>query len=154
MNTTSNKSTTRKDRASKGFTAEERDAVRARARELKAEARASKNRADGERDLLAAIAAMPEADRALAERVHALVTASAPDLWPKTWYGMPAYAKDGKVVCFFKSADKFKSRYATLGFSDQANLDDGAMWPTEFALMKLTAAEEARIAALVEKAVS
>jgi uncharacterized protein YdhG (YjbR/CyaY superfamily) len=147
-------STTVGNRKPKGFTAEERDAVRARARELKAEARASKNRADGERDLLAAIAAMPGPDRAFAERIHALVTASAPELWPKTWYGMPAYAKDGKVVCFFKSADKFKSRYATLGFSDQANLDDGAMWPTEFALNELTAAGEARIAALVEKAVS
>jgi uncharacterized protein YdhG (YjbR/CyaY superfamily) len=154
MNTTTNKSTAKKDRASKGFTAEERDAVRARARELKAEERASKNRADGERDLLAAIAAMPEADRAMAERIHALVTANAPDLWPKTWYGMPAFAKDGKVVCFFKSADKFKSRYATLGFSDQANLDDGAMWPTEFALKELTAADEAKIAALVKQAVS
>jgi uncharacterized protein YdhG (YjbR/CyaY superfamily) len=154
MNTSTNKSTTKKDRASEGFTAEERAAVRARARELKAEARASNNRAAGQRDLLAAIVAMPEADRALAERIHALVTAAAPDLWPKTWYGMPAYAKDGKVVCFFKSADKFKSRYATLGFSDQANLDDGAMWPTEFALKALTAAEEAEIGALVKKAVS
>jgi uncharacterized protein YdhG (YjbR/CyaY superfamily) len=139
---------------SEGFTSEERAAVRARARELKAEARASTNRAAGQRDLLAAIAAMPEADRALAERIHALVTGSAPDLWPKTWYGMPAYARDGKVVCFFKSADKFKSRYATLGFSDQANLDDGAMWPTEFALKELTAADEAKIAALVKQAVS
>jgi uncharacterized protein YdhG (YjbR/CyaY superfamily) len=154
MSTTTNKSTTKKDKTSKGFTAEERAAMKARARELKAEARASKNRADGERDLLAAIAAMPGPDRALAERIHALVTASAPDLWPKTWYGMPAYGKDGKVVCFFKSADKFKSRYATLGFSDQANLDDGAMWPTEFALKELTAADEARIATLVQKAVS
>jgi uncharacterized protein YdhG (YjbR/CyaY superfamily) len=154
MSTTTNKNTTKKDETSKGFTAEERAAVKARARELKAEARASKNRAEGERDLLAAIAAMPGPDRALAERIHALVTASAPDLWPKTWYGMPAYAKDGKVVCFFKSADKFKSRYATLGFSDQANLDDGAMWPTEFALKELTAADEAKIAALVQKAVS
>jgi uncharacterized protein YdhG (YjbR/CyaY superfamily) len=154
MSTTTNKNTTKKDETSKGFTAEERAAVKARARELKAEARASKNRAEGERDLLAAIAAMPGPDRALAERIHALITASAPDLWPKTWYGMPAYAKDGKVVCFFKSADKFKSRYATLGFSDQANLDDGAMWPTEFALKELTAADEAKIAALVEEAVS
>jgi uncharacterized protein YdhG (YjbR/CyaY superfamily) len=154
MSTTTNKNTTKKDETSKGFTAEERAAVKARARELKAEARASKNRAEGERDLLAAIAAMPGPDRALAERIHALITASAPDLWPKTWYGMPAYAKDGKVVCFFKSADKFKSRYATLGFSDQANLDDGAMWPTEFALKELTAADEAKIAALVQKAVS
>jgi uncharacterized protein YdhG (YjbR/CyaY superfamily) len=154
MNATQDKSITKKDKASKGFTAEERAAVRARARELKAEERASKNRAAGESDLLAAIAAMPEADRTLAERIHVLVTASAPDLWPKTWYGMPAYAKDDKVVCFFKSADKFKSRYATLGFSDRANLDDGSMWPTEFALTELTAANEARIAALVERAVS
>jgi uncharacterized protein YdhG (YjbR/CyaY superfamily) len=138
----------------KGFTDEERAAMKERARELKAEARASKTRAEGERDLRAAIAAMPEADRALAERINALVTASAPDLAPKTWYGMPAYAREGKVVCFFKSADKFKSRYATLGFSDQANLDDGAMWPTEFALKELTAADEARIGALVKKAVS
>jgi uncharacterized protein YdhG (YjbR/CyaY superfamily) len=148
------KRTTATGKTSKGFTAEERAAVRARAQELKAEARENRNRAAGERDLLAAIAAMPDADRALADRVHALVTASASDLWPKTWYGMPAYAKDGKVVCFFKSADKFKSRYATLGFSDEANLDDGAMWPTEFALKKLTAAEEARIVALLKKAVS
>ena len=154
MNTTTNKSTTKKEGASKGFTPEERAAVRARARELKAEERASENRAAGQRDLLAAIDAMPEADRGLAERVHALVTAGAPDLWPKTWYGMPAYAKDGKVVCFFKSADKFKTRYATLGFSDQANLDDGAMWPTEFALKELTAAAEKKIGALVRKAVS
>jgi len=139
---------------SKGFTEEERAAMKARARELKAEARASKDREAGQRDLLAAIAAMPDEDRALAERIHALVTANAPDLWPKTWYGMPAYAKDGKVVCFFKSADKFKSRYATLGFSDQANLDDGAIWPTEFAVKELTAADEAKISALVKKAVS
>ena len=154
MNTTTNKSTTKKDGASKGFTADERAAVRARARELKAEARASKNKAAGERDLLAAIAAMPEADRALAERIHALVTASAPDLWPKTWYGMPAYAKDGKVLCYFQGAQKFDSRYATLGFSDEANLDKGAMWPTSFALKELTAAEEAKIGALVKRAVS
>ena len=145
---------TKPTRKSKGFTGEERAAMRERARELKAEERADKNRAAGERDLLAAIAAMPEADRGLAERVHAIVTAGAPDLWPKTWYGMPAYAREGKVVCFFKSADKFKSRYATLGFSDQANLDDGAMWPTEFALKDPTAADEAKIAALVKKAVS
>jgi uncharacterized protein YdhG (YjbR/CyaY superfamily) len=154
MSTTTNKNTTKKDETSKGFTAEERAAVKARARELKAEARASKNRAEGERDLLAAIAAMPGPDRALAERIHALITASAPDLWPKTWYGMPAYAKDGKVVCFFKSAEKFNSRYATFGFEEAANLDDGAMWPTSFALKELTAADEARIAALVQKAVS
>jgi uncharacterized protein YdhG (YjbR/CyaY superfamily) len=153
MNATPNKSTTKKDKASKGFTAEERAAVRARARELKAEERANKNRAAGESDLLAAIAEMPEAERAMAERFHAIVTASAPDLWPKTWYGMPAYAKDGKVVCFFQSAQKFKTRYATFGFSDQANLDEGALWPTAFALTELTAAEEAKIAALVKKAV-
>jgi uncharacterized protein YdhG (YjbR/CyaY superfamily) len=152
MNAT-NKSTPKKDRASKGFTAEERAAMRARARELKAEERASKNRAAGETDLLAAIAAMPEADRTLGDRIHALVTDSAPDLWPKTWYGMPAYTRNDKVVCFFKSADKFKSRYATLGFTDQASLDDGTMWPTEFALTELTAANEAKIAALVKKAV-
>jgi uncharacterized protein YdhG (YjbR/CyaY superfamily) len=154
MNASINKSTTKKEKVSKGFTAEERAAVRARARELKAEERARNNRAAGEADLLAAIAAMPKADRALAERIHALVTASAPDLWPKTWYGMPAYARNDKVVCFFKSADKFKSRYATLGFSDQANLDDGAIWPTEFALKELTAADEAKIGALVKQAVS
>jgi uncharacterized protein YdhG (YjbR/CyaY superfamily) len=127
--------------------------MKERARELKAEARASKSRAEGERALLAAIAAMPEPDRSMAERLHAIVTATAPDLWPKTWYGMPAYARDGKVVCFFQSAAKFTSRYATLGFTDQARLDDGAMWPTSFALTKLTAAEEKAIVALVEKAV-
>jgi uncharacterized protein YdhG (YjbR/CyaY superfamily) len=154
MNTSTNKSTSQKDKASKGFTAEERAAMRARARELKAEERASKSRAAGESDLLASIAAMPKAGRTLAERVHVLVTASAPDLWPKTWYWMPAYARNDKVVCFFKSADKFKSRYATLGFSDQANLDDSTIWPTEFALTELTAANEAKIAELVQKAVS
>jgi uncharacterized protein YdhG (YjbR/CyaY superfamily) len=135
---------------SKGFTAEERAAMKERARELKAEAQ----RADGESALLAKVAEMPEPDRAMAERVHAIVKASAPDLAPKTWYGMPAYARDGKVVCFFQSADKFKSRYATFGFSDEANLDEGAMWPTSFALKELTAADEKRIAALVKKAVS
>ena len=124
--------------------------MKERAQELKAEAR----KADGESALLAKIAEMPKADRAMAERVHAIVTASAPALSPKTWYGMPAYANDGKVVCFFQSAEKFKSRYATLGFSDAANLDEGAMWPTSFALKKLTAADEARIGALVKKAVS
>jgi uncharacterized protein YdhG (YjbR/CyaY superfamily) len=143
------KSTTGK--TSKGFTAEERDAMKERAKELKAE-RAGK--ADEEGDVLAKIAEMSEPDRAMAERVHAIVKASAPDLAPRTWYGMPAYAKDGKVVCFFKSAEKFKSRYATLGFSDQAKLDEGAMWPTDFALKKLTAADEAKIGALVKKAVS
>jgi uncharacterized protein YdhG (YjbR/CyaY superfamily) len=139
---------------SKGFTAEEQAAMKARARELKAEERASKNRAEGERDVLAAIAAMKEPDRAMAERIHAIIEATAPALWPKTWYGMPAYAKDGKVVCFFKSAGKFKSRYATLGFEEAANLDEDAMWPTSFALPRLTTVDERRIAALVKKAVS
>jgi len=137
-------------KAAKGFTAEERAAMRERAKELKAAA----GKADGERDVLAKIAEMPDADRAIAERVHAIVKASAPDLSPRTWYGMPAYAKDGKVVCYFQSADKFKSRYATFGFSDTANLDEGAMWPTSFAVKKLTRAEEAKIKALVKKAVS
>ena len=137
------------------FTKEEREAMRERARELKAEARRSASRADGERDLQEKIAEMPRADRALAKRIHELVTKNAPALLPKTWYGMPAYANDdGKVVCFFQSADKFKSRYATFGFNDPANLDDGAMWATSFALKKLTAADEKRIAALVKKAVS
>jgi uncharacterized protein YdhG (YjbR/CyaY superfamily) len=135
------------------FTADERAAMKERARELKAEARRSEDRAEGERDLLAKIAEMPEKDRVMAERFHAIVTASAPDLLPKTWYGMPAYARDGKIVCFFQSADKFKSRYATFGFEGSANLDDGAMWPTSFALTELTAAEEKKIAALVKKAV-
>jgi uncharacterized protein YdhG (YjbR/CyaY superfamily) len=144
------KSTTATSRTSKGFTAEERAAMKERAQELKAETR----KAEGEKDVLAKIAEMPEPDRALAERLHAIVKASSPALSPKTWYGMPAYAKDGKVVCFFQSADKFKSRYATFGFSDEANLDKGAMWPTSFALKELTAAEEAKIAALVKKAVS
>ena len=135
-----------------GFSADERAAMKARARELKAEERASKNRAEGERDVLAAIAAMKEPDRVMAERLHAIVEAAAPALWPKTWYGMPAYARDGKVVCFFKSAEKFNSRYATFGFEEAANLDDGAMWPTSFALTELTAADEKRLAALVKKA--
>jgi uncharacterized protein YdhG (YjbR/CyaY superfamily) len=137
-------------KASKGFTAEERAAMRARAQELKRSAA----KADGERDLLASIAEMPEADRAIAERLHAIITANAPDLASRTWYGMPAYAKDGNVVCFFQSAAKFKSRYATLGFSDNANLDEGAMWSVYFALKELTPAVEARIAELVKKAVS
>jgi uncharacterized protein YdhG (YjbR/CyaY superfamily) len=136
--------------ASKGFTADERAAMRERAKELKAEA----DKADGESALLAKVAEMPKADRVMAERIHALVKASAPALSPKTWYGMPAYAKDGKVVCFFQSAHKFKSRYATFGFSDSANLDKGGMWPTSFALKELTAADEAKIGALVKKAVS
>jgi uncharacterized protein YdhG (YjbR/CyaY superfamily) len=138
---------------SKGFTDEERAAMRERAKELKAEERANKNRAAGESAVLAKIAEMPEPDRAMAERVHEIVKASAPELSPKTWYGMPAYAKDGKVVCFFQSAQKFDARYATLGFSDVANLDEGAMWPTSFALKELGAAEEAKIGALVKRAV-
>jgi uncharacterized protein YdhG (YjbR/CyaY superfamily) len=141
--------------AKKGFTDEERAAMKERAAELKAEARAKRNRADGESDLLAKVAEMQPADRAMAERLHKIVKASAPELMPRTWYGMPAYAdEDGKVVCFFQSAQKFKSRYATLGFSDKANLDEGAMWPTSYALTKLTKAEEAKIAALVKQAVS
>jgi uncharacterized protein YdhG (YjbR/CyaY superfamily) len=141
------------NKSSKGFTAEERAAMKARAQELKAEERASRNRAEEERDVLAAIAAMKEPDRVMAKRLHAISSVAAPELWPKTWYGMPAYAKDGKVVCFFKSAGKFNSRYATFGFEEAANLDEGAMWPTSFALTKLTAADERKIAALVKKAV-
>ena len=148
------RATSKTGKASDGFTAEERAAMRERARELKAEARADRDKAAGERDLLAKIAEMPRPDRAKAERVHAIVKATAPELAPKTWYGMPAYAKDGKIVCFFQSAAKFKARYATLGFNDTANLDDGAMWPTSFALKELTAKEEARIRSLVKKAVS
>jgi len=140
--------------STEGFTAEERALIRERARELKAEARANRDREAGERDVLAKIAEMPEPDRSMAERLHALVKANAPSLWPRTWYGMPAYAKDGKVVCFFKPASKFGSRYATFGFEEAANLDDGSMWPTSFALTELTAADEKRIAALVKKAVS
>jgi uncharacterized protein YdhG (YjbR/CyaY superfamily) len=136
-------------KASKGWTAEERAAAKAYAQERKAEARGEND----ERAALAAIAAMPKPDRTLAERLHAIIKASAPDLSPKTWYGMPAYAKEGKVVCFFQSAGKFKARYATFGFNDTANLDEGAMWPTSFALKELTSAEEARIGALVKKAV-
>jgi uncharacterized protein YdhG (YjbR/CyaY superfamily) len=139
---------------STGFTDAERAAMRARAQEQKAEARADKSRADGESAVRAAIAAMTERDHAMAERIHAIVTTSAPELAPKTWYGMPAYARDSKVVCFFKCAQKFNTRYATFGFSDVATLDDGALWPVEFALTELTAAAEARIAALVKKAVS
>ena len=135
---------------SKGFTAEERAAMRERVKELKAEA----SRADGERAVLEKIAAMAESDRAMAERVHAIVKASAPDLTPRTWYGMPAYAKDDKIICFFRDAGKFKTRYATFGFSDKANLDEGAMWPTDFALTKMTREVEARIKKLVKQAVS
>jgi uncharacterized protein YdhG (YjbR/CyaY superfamily) len=137
-------------KSAKGFTAEERAAMRERAQELKAEGR----KADGESAVLAKIAEMKGSDRAMAERLHEIVKASAPALSPKTWYGMPAYAKDGKVVCFFQSAGKFKTRYATFGFTDVANLDDGAVWPVGFALKELTSAQEARIAKLVKKAVS
>jgi uncharacterized protein YdhG (YjbR/CyaY superfamily) len=153
--TMSDKKTTQKSgTTAKGFTPEERAAMKERARELKAEARANKSRADGESDVLAKIAEMHGPDRAMAKRLHAIVKASAPALSPKTWYGMPAYAKDGKVVCYFQSAQRFNSRYATFGFSDEANIDEGAMWPTSFALKELTAADEARIGALVKKAVS
>ncbi len=148
-------SITQNSKTSKGFTDQERAAMKERARELKAEARASKDKEAGERDVLAKIAEMPEPDRAMAERIHEIVKASAPTLTPKTWYGMPAYAnKDGKVVCFFQAAAKFNSRYAAFGFNDDAKLDEGAMWPTSFALKGLTTAEEARIASLVKKAVS
>jgi uncharacterized protein YdhG (YjbR/CyaY superfamily) len=150
------KSPAAKGEVVKGFTEEERAAMKERAQELKAEARRGPrgDQGDGESDVLAKIAAMPEPDRAMARRLYAIVKASAPGLSPRTWYGMPAYARDGKVVCFFQSAKKFNARYATFGFSDMANLDDGAMWPTSFALKELTAAEEARIGALVRKAVS
>ncbi len=148
--------TTATSKKSKGFTDEERAAMKERAQELKAEARRGPraDKADGERAVLAKIAEMQGPDRAMAKRLHAIIKASAPALSPKTWYGMPAYAKDGKVVCYFQSAQKFKSRYATFGFNDAANLDEGAMWPTSFALKELTAAEEARIGALVKQAVS
>jgi uncharacterized protein YdhG (YjbR/CyaY superfamily) len=152
----STRSTTTVGKKSKGFTDEERAAMKERAQELKAEARRGPraDKADGESDVLAKIAAMQEPDRAMAKRLHAIIKASAPALSPKTWYGMPAYAKDGKVVCYFQSAQKLKSRYATFGFSDTAHLDEGDMWPVAFALKELTAAEEARIDALVKKAVS
>ncbi len=148
------KSTTALGKKSEGFTDEERAAVKERARELKAAERADKDKADGESAVLAKIAEMTELDRAMAERLHAIVKASAPALSPRLWYGMPAYAKDGNVVCFFQSAQKFKTRYATLGFSDKANLDEGAMWPVAFALKELTPADEERIAALVKRAAS
>lgn len=138
---------------SEGFTADEKAAMRERAKELKAEARRGRDRAAGESDLLEKIAEMPKGDRDMATRLHAIVTKTAPDLMPKTWYGMPAYARDGKIVCFFQSAAKFGARYATFGFNDTAKLDDGTMWPTSFALKKLTAADEKKIAALVKKAV-
>ena len=137
-----------------GFTDEERAAMKDRAAELKSAARSGKKAADDESAVLEKIAEMPEPERAMAERLHAIVKTSAPNLAPKLWYGMPAYARDGKIVCFFQSAEKFKSRYATLGFNDAANLDDGTMWPTAYALMELTADDEARIGALVKKAVS
>ena len=144
------KTSAKRTGTSNTFTAEERAAMKERAKELKA----AKTREEGERALLAKIAEMPASDRAMAERLHAIVTKTAPSLWPKTWYGMPAYARDDKIVCFFQSADKFKSRYATFGFNDTANLDDGAMWPTSFALKQLTPADEKKIVALVKKAVS
>ena len=147
-------STTAIDKETTGFTDEERAAMKERARELKAPARADKDKADGESDVLAKIAEMSEPDRSMAKRLHAIIKASAPALSPKTWYGMPAYAKDGKVVCFFQGAQKFNTRYPTFAFSDTANLDEGAMWSTAFALKELTATEEARISALVKKAVS
>jgi hypothetical protein len=150
------KSTTAIDKTSEGFTDEERAAIKERSRELKAAARRGPraDKVDGESAVLAKIAEMPEPDRAIGERLHAVIKASAPELSPRLWYGMPAYAKDGKVVCFFQSAQKFNTRYATFGFSDAAHLDEGTMWPTAFALTELTAADEARIGALVKKAVS
>jgi uncharacterized protein YdhG (YjbR/CyaY superfamily) len=156
MNDTQQSAKSTTGKASRGFTDEERGAMNERAKELKAAARRGPRtaKADGESDVLAKIAEMTEADRAMAEWLHAIIKASAPALSPKTWYGMPAYAKDGKVVCYFQSAQKFKSRYATFGFSDTAKLDEGAMWPVAFALKELTAAEEARISALVKKAAS
>jgi uncharacterized protein YdhG (YjbR/CyaY superfamily) len=152
----SSKSTTATGKKLTGFTDEERDAMKERVRELKADASRGRraDMADGENDVLEKLAALAPADRAIGERLHAIVKANAPGLSPKTWYGMPAYAKDGSVVCFFQSAQKFKTRYATLGFSDKANLDNGHMWPTAFALEELTAAEEAKIVALLKKAVS
>jgi uncharacterized protein YdhG (YjbR/CyaY superfamily) len=148
--------TTAVDEPPEGWTDDERAAMRERARELKVSARRGSraDKADGEREVLAKIDEMPESDRVMAERIHAVVKANAPALTPRTWYGMPAYAKDGKIVCFFQAADKFKARYATFGFNDTANLDEGAMWPTSWALTALSAADEARIGALVKKAVS
>jgi uncharacterized protein YdhG (YjbR/CyaY superfamily) len=147
-------SPTKQTQKAASFSAEEKAAMRERSKELKAEARRNKSRAEGEKDVLEKIAEMQKPDRVMAERIHAIVNDTAPDLMPRTWYGMPAYAKDDKVVLFFKAAAKFKQRYATLGFSDKANLDDGAMWPTDFALKELTAADEKRIAGLVKRAVS
>jgi len=154
MNATTNSPKRTETSTAAGFTADEKAAMRERAREAKAEARRGADRAAGEKDLLAKIAEMPESDRVIAERIHAIVTAVAPDLSPKTWYGMPAYARDGKIVCFFQAADKFKARYATFGFNEDAHLDEGAMWPTSWALTKLTAADEKKIAELVKRATS
>jgi hypothetical protein len=151
---TPGKRTTPIDKKSNGFTDEERAAMKERAKELKAAARADQDKAAGESDVLAKIAEMPEPDGAMARRLHAIIKTNAPDLSPRSWYGMPAYAKDGKVVCFFQSAQKFKTRYATFGFSDTANLDEGNLWPVTFALKELTPDGEAKIAALVKKAVS
>ena len=149
---TAKKTSAKRATRSGTFTADEKAAMKALVRERQAEERASRNRAEGERAVLAAIDEMSEPDRSLAKRIHAIVAKNAPDLWPKTWYGMPAYARDGKVVCFFKAAEKFESRYATFGFEDAARVDEGAMWPTSYALTKLTAADEKKIAALVKKA--
>jgi uncharacterized protein YdhG (YjbR/CyaY superfamily) len=154
MNATTKSAKRTETAAAAGFTADEKAAMRERAREAKAEARRGVDRAAGEKDLVAKIAEMPESDRVIAERIHAIVTAAAPDLSPKTWYGMPAYARDGKIICFFQAADKFKARYATFGFNEDAKLDEGAMWPTSWALTKLTATGEAKIVELVKKAVS
>jgi uncharacterized protein YdhG (YjbR/CyaY superfamily) len=154
MSQADKKSMQESTRKSRGFTNDERAAMKERARELKAEERANKNREEGENDALAKIAEMPEPDRSMAMRIHEIIKASAPALAPKTWYGMPAYARDGKVVCFFQCAQKFNARYATLGFNDTANLDEGVMWPTSFALKELTPAEEERISELVKKAAS
>lgn len=150
----STRTSTKSGTTSGRFSAEERAAMKARAAELKAEERAGKNRAAGERAVLETIDAMSEPDRSMAKRIHAIVTASAPDLWPKTWYGFPAYARDGKVVCFYKAKEKFDSRYATFGFEEAANLDEGTMWVTSFALTKLTPADEKKLTALVKKAAS
>ncbi len=144
----------RQKKDTQGFTDDERAAMKERAKELKAEVRANKNKAEGESDVLAKIAEMPEGERTMAKRLHEIIKASAPALLPKTWYGMPAYTKDGKVVCHFQSAQKFNTRYATFSFSDAANLDEGVMWPTSFALQELTTASEERIGALLKKAVS
>ena len=151
---TSRKGTALRDTPSAGWTDEEKAAMKEHAKELKAEAKRGAEKADGEADVIAKIGDMPKSDRDMARRIHEVVKAIAPDLVPRTWYGMPAYAKDGKIVCFFQAADKFKARYATFGFNDVANLDDGAMWPTSWALTKLTAADEKKIGELVKKAVN